>query len=127
MSRRTFHIIIASISVFILLMPVQAQDSKEFTKEMESLNEKLQNCGEDLDCLTRVAKEFEKLQADLKAEIPVAQTRIPVIVKIRNMSESKQMSEERGRKYVGIYWIFEYEAEENGFLEYNDNFQNFYL
>jgi len=151
---RVFKVSLATILVLLLLAPVRAQDAKELeelTKKMEALSKRIQACGSDINCITGLTQEAQQLTQEMQklqqpegvlpgkaTGITGAITRIPIIVKINNFSEFKKMAKGPGANYtckwdgpdqvyVDTYWVFEYQAEENGFLQYSDDFQNFYL
>jgi hypothetical protein len=151
---RVINVGMVAVLVLVLLMPVWAQENKklaELTKQMEALSQRIQACGSDINCITALAQEAQKLAQEMQkiqqtggafpgqpAGDPGVPTRVPVTVRINNYSEYKGMAKGPGADYtckwdgpdqiyMGNYWVFEYEAEEKGFLQYSHDFKNFYL
>jgi len=129
----------------------------EFNKKIEALAGEMAACGPDINCIQRVTREMQKLGAEMQrmseraasgqgqppapapgsspgvpaGAVPGSHgpmTRVPVSIKVVNFTEMKHMSRgDNGQAYIAEYYIFEYEAEEEGFLDYAKDFERFSL
>lgn len=142
--------------IFLWPLTVCGQDQgkmDEFNKKIEALAGEMAACGPDINCIERVTREMQKLSAEIQSlaeqatsgqGVPSASTpgispgavqgrhgpmtRVPVMVKVVNFTEMKNMARgDNGQAYIAEYYIFEYEAEEEGFLDYTKDFQRFTL
>lgn len=128
-----------------------AQDPKrleEFNNKIQALTAKLAGCGQNAECIARVSEEIRRTMRewpdplDSLPAIPVegglSQVRVPCSVTIVNRTEYQHMDKGPGanwscekrppdRVYPATYWLFEYEAREEGALDYVTGFARFNL
>jgi hypothetical protein len=128
-----------------------AADTKkieEVTKKIQILTQQLAACGTDTNCVERVSAEMRRAIREMPdpmegfTSVPAGggleQVRVRCTVKIVNRAEYQKMDKgpganwacEKGpldRIYPSVYWLFEYEAQEDGYLDYLSDFSRFAL
>ena len=115
---------------------------EEINKKLGVLTQKMAQCGNDVNCLQKLSKEMQKLSLELQAEAmkttsnqPQSQVvgtfsnRIPATVQIHHTTEYKHIekSGELKKSYEANVYVFEYSAEEEGFLDQVNDFSRFLL
>jgi len=117
---------------------------KEYKKKIEVLTQKMAQCGSDVNCIKKLSQEMQTLSMEMQnsametmSKLPPSQTagtyteRVPVKVQINHTTEFKHMgisgADRKKQSYEVEYYVFEYEAEEEGFLDHTKDFSRFRL
>ncbi len=123
------------------------ESGKIHNEQIKALGEESKNCR-DTECVTRVLTEMNRLAKE-SYERGVASRNsldqiinpqgliyeIPCIISVRNRVECKEITTyenydskpELCKKYINQYYVFEYEAQTDGYFTHHDDFSDFYL